>query len=138
MDLGIIALLAFASSAQVAVARTILIPEVTIAMVTSAHIDFLVDTNIFKLHDRPRNRRAMFTCCLVLGSFIGAIACLRMGAAFTLYISALGHLIVSIAFLFNREAVALVEESIDLEYWSPSPELFLPTNMPLSKLSLSD
>ena len=107
-------------------------------MVTSAYIDFLVDPNIFKLHDRPRNRRAMFICCLVPGSFIGAIACLRMGAAFTLYISALGHLIVSIAFLFNREAVALVEESIDLGYWSTSPELSLPKIIPLSKLRLSD
>lgn len=47
LNLGVIALLAFASGAQVAVARTVEIPEVTTAMVTSAYIDFLVDRNIF-------------------------------------------------------------------------------------------
>lgn len=103
-DLGIIALLAFASGAQVAVARTVEIPEVTTAMVTSAYIDFLVDKKIFKLHNRARNRRAIFVACLILGSFIGALAYLYVSPYFALYISALSHLMVSFAFLFNNGA----------------------------------
>ncbi|CAD6591222.1 MAG: hypothetical protein ASARMPREDX12_005069 [Alectoria sarmentosa] len=104
LDLGIIALLAFASGAQVAVARTVEVPEVTTAMVTSAYIDFLVDENIFKLQNRGRNRRAIFVACLILGSFIGAITYLYVSPHFALYVSALGHLIVSLAFLFNHRA----------------------------------
>lgn len=109
LNLGIIALLAFASGAQVAVARTVEIPEVSTAMVTSAYIDFLVDRNIFRLQNRARNRRAIFVACLILGSFIGAIAYLYVSPFFALYISALGHLIVSFAFLFNHGAPSAVD-----------------------------
>ncbi|MCJ1390066.1 hypothetical protein MMC18_002924 [Xylographa bjoerkii] len=101
-DLVIIGLLAFASGGQVAVARTIHIPEVTTAMVTSAYIDFLVDPMILRLNNRPRNRRLVFVCCLILGSFVGAIAYIYVNPAFALYISALGKLLVCVALLFNR------------------------------------
>jgi hypothetical protein len=41
------ALLAFASGGQVAMARTVNVPEITTAMVTSAYIDLLVDHELF-------------------------------------------------------------------------------------------
>ncbi|MCJ1236878.1 hypothetical protein MMC14_004860 [Varicellaria rhodocarpa] len=100
-DLAIITLLAFASGAQVAFARTVHIPEITTAMVTSAYIDFVVDPDIFKVRNRPRNRRFLFIVCLVLGSFIGAVAYKFESPAFALYLSALGKSIVCIALWFN-------------------------------------
>ena len=102
IDDGIITLLAFASGCQVAMARTVHVPEVTTAMVTSAYIDFMVDPKIFQLHNRPRDRRFVFVCSLLLGSFVGALGYLYVNPAFALYISALGKLLVSVGFLFNR------------------------------------
>ncbi|MCJ1431984.1 hypothetical protein MMC27_001340 [Xylographa pallens] len=117
-DLVIIGLLACASGGQVAMARTVHIPEVTTAMVTSAYIDFLVDPKILMLNNRPRNRRLVFVCCLILGSFVGAIAYISVNPAFALYISALGKLLVSLALLFNRgEKFPLVDcGTADLPY----------------------
>ena len=99
--LAIITLLAFASGAQVAFARTVRIPEITTAMVTSAYIDFVVDPDIFKVRNRPRNRRFLFIVCLVLGSFVGAVAYKFECPAFALYLSALGKSIVCVALCFN-------------------------------------
>ena len=103
-DLGIIALLAFASGAQVALARSVHIPEITTAMVTSAYIDLLIDPRITKKHNRSRNRRFFFVFCLVLGSFIGAIAYRYVSPALALYLSAIGKAVVCIAMLFNPAA----------------------------------
>ena len=107
-DLGISAILASASGAQVAVARTLEIPEVTTAMVTSAYMDFLVDKQIFKLHNRARNRRAIFVVYLILGSFIEALAYLYVSLYFALYVSALGRLTISFTFLFNYNAFSAI------------------------------
>lgn len=103
INLGIITLLAFASGAQVASARTVQVPEITTAMVTSAYIDSIVDPHILKKHNRSRNRRLFFVGSLVLGSFIGAIAYKFVSPAFALYLSAAGKALVSIALLFNPE-----------------------------------
>lgn len=103
-DLGIIALLAFASGAQVALARSVHIPEITTAMVTSAYIDLLIDPRITKKHNRSRNRRFFFVFCLVLGSFIGAIAYRYASPAVALYLSGIGKALVCIAVLFNPVA----------------------------------
>ncbi len=54
---SVISLLAFASGGQVAMTRTINVPEITTAMVTSAYIDLLVDPRLFRYGNRPRNRR---------------------------------------------------------------------------------
>ncbi|MCJ1315233.1 hypothetical protein MMC15_000549 [Xylographa vitiligo] len=109
-DLVIIGLLAFASGGQVAMARTVHVPEVTTAMVTSAYIDFLVDPKMLILNNRPRSRRIVFVCCLILGSFIGAIAYIYVNLSFALYISALGKLLVCIALLFNRGENSLAND----------------------------
>ena len=101
VDLGIIAVLAFASGAQVASARTVHVPEVTTAMVTSAYIDFLVDPEILKKHNRSRNRRLFFVACLLFGSFIGAISYRYVSAALALFLSAASKAIVCVALIFN-------------------------------------
>lgn len=102
--LGIIALLAFASGAQVALARSVHMPEITTAMVTSAYIDLLIDPKMLKKTNRPRNRRLCFVLSLVLGSFIGAIAYRYVPPAFALYLSGIGKALVCIAVLFNPAA----------------------------------
>lgn len=101
---SVISLLAFVSGGQVAMARTINVPEITTAMVTSAYIDILVDPKLFRLQNRPRSRRFFFVCSLLLGSFIGASAYRYVGPAFALVLAGVCKLIICIAFLFNRSA----------------------------------
>ncbi|TKA63072.1 hypothetical protein B0A49_08139 [Cryomyces minteri] len=75
--LGVIALLAFSSGDQVAMARSLKIMEITTAMATAAYIDLLIDPELFKARNRPRNRRVLFLISLVAGSFAGAFAYAR-------------------------------------------------------------
>lgn len=103
INMGIIALLAFATGAQVALARTVHIPEIPTAMVTSAYVDFIVDPGIFKMHNRSRNRRLLFVGSLLLGSFIGATTYKFVSPAVALYLSAASKALVCIALLFNPE-----------------------------------
>lgn len=44
-------------------AHTVDVPEITTVMVTSAYIDMLVDLELFKLQNRPRDRRYFFAIC---------------------------------------------------------------------------
>jgi uncharacterized membrane protein YoaK (UPF0700 family) len=102
---SVISLLAFASGGQVAMARTVDVPEITTAMVTSAYIDLLVDPELFQFHNRARNKRFLFVCFLLLGGFIGASAYRYVGPAFALLLSALCKAAICVAFLFNRPAL---------------------------------
>lgn len=99
---GVISLLAFASGGQVAMARTINVPEITTAMVTSAYIDLFVDPAIFQFKNRPRNRRVFFVFSLLTGSFIGAVAYRFVAPSFSLLLSALCKTVICFALLFNR------------------------------------
>ena len=108
-DLIIIGLLAFAYGGQVAMARTVHVPEVTTAMVTSAYTDVFIDPQILKVNNGPRDRRLVFVCCLILGSFVGAISYVYVNPAFALYISALAKLLVCGALLFNRGEKSLAD-----------------------------
>lgn len=83
-------------------ARTVGVPEITTAMVTSAYIDLLVDPDLFHVHNRPRSRRFFFVCSLILGSFIGATAYKLVGPAFALLLVAACKTTICVAFLFNR------------------------------------
>jgi uncharacterized membrane protein YoaK (UPF0700 family) len=103
VSLGIVALLAFASGGQVAFARTIDVPEITTAMVTSAYIDVAVGVHPMKLNDRPRNRRILFILNLLVGSFIGAAAYRFAGPSLAFLLAAVVKMGVSIAFFFNKE-----------------------------------
>ena len=99
---AVICLLAFASGGQVAMARTVDVPEVTTAMVTSAYIDFVTDPLLLARHNRPRNRRGVFVMVLLLGSFIGAAAYREVSPAFALLLAGLVKLAVCVSLLFNR------------------------------------
>lgn len=116
---SVIALLAFASRGQIAMARTVDVPEVTAAMVTSAYIDLRVDPELFQLNNRPRNWRFLFVCFLLLGSFIGASAYRYVGSAFALLLSALCKAAICIAFLFNRPVVEKRHPSKAAEWGYP-------------------
>ncbi len=98
----IIALLAFASGAQVAMVRSLKIMEITTAMATAAYVDVFIDPRLLRRHNRARDRRLLFLLCLVAGSFAGAGAYKTMSSAFALLLSAVGKLIVTFTLLFNR------------------------------------
>lgn len=99
--MGVIALLAFSSGAQVAMARSTKVPEITTAMATAAWVDLLVDPRLLAGRNRGRNRRAGFLLSLFAGSFAGAFVYQRVGSAFALVISAVGKGVVLVAFCFN-------------------------------------
>jgi len=98
----IIALLAFASGAQVAMVRSLKITEITTAMATAAYVDVFIDPKVLRLHNRARDRRVLFLLCLVAGSFAGAGAYKTMSSAFALLISAVGKLIVTCTLFLNK------------------------------------
>jgi hypothetical protein len=101
--LGVIALLAFSSGGEVAVARGVQMAEITTAMATAAYVNIAADRRLFVWPNRLRNRRALFLLSLLLGSLVGAITYSRLGSPFALLISAIGKLVVTMAFCFNKE-----------------------------------
>jgi uncharacterized membrane protein YoaK (UPF0700 family) len=102
-SLIVLSLLAFASGAQIAVARTVNVPEITTAMVTSAYVDLVVDPRIFATANRSRNRRFFFICCLLFGSFVGAIGYRYVGPSLSLLLSAICKLVITMAFFANSD-----------------------------------
>lgn len=115
---AVVSLLAFASGGQVAMARTINMPEVPTAMVTSAYIDFLTDPEILGRHNRSRNRRFIFVLSLLIGSFIGAIAYAYVAPSLSLLLASTCKTFVSISFVFNhpvptRQIDEDVEETVE-------------------------
>ncbi len=117
---SVISLLAFASGGQVAMARTINVPEITTAMVTSAYIDLFVDPRIFQRHNRPRNRRFFFVCSLLAGSFIGASGYRYVGAAFSLLLSAICKATICITLLFNHPAIKEEDNAETIQQSNPT------------------
>lgn len=109
---AVIGLLSLASGGQVAMARTVNVPEVTTAMVTSAYVDFVVDPLLLVRENRPRNRRGIFVLALILGSFIGAVAYREVGPAFALLLAGLVKGVVCILLFFNREQSAQEDKEI--------------------------
>lgn len=99
---AVIAFLAFASGGQVAMARTVDLPQIPTAMVTSAYVDMLTDPDILSLHNRPRNRRLSFVLCLLVGSFIGACTYAYADPTLALFLAAILKTAVTISFLYNR------------------------------------
>ena len=100
----VIALLAFSSVAQVSMVRSLKITDITTANATSAYVDTFIDTNLYKLHNRPRNRRLLFLLSLYVGSFAGAFTHKRFRSPLTLLISALSKILVTIALFFNKKS----------------------------------
>jgi uncharacterized membrane protein YoaK (UPF0700 family) len=103
--LAVIALLAFSSGGQVAMAKSLGLSEITTAMATAAYVDILIDRRMLAWANRPRNRRALFLLCLLAGSFAGAFIYKRFDSAAALLASAIGKSIVTVAFCFNKETI---------------------------------
>ncbi|KAJ4249096.1 hypothetical protein NW762_012430 [Fusarium torreyae] len=109
LAMATLALLAFASGAQVASMRPFRIQEITTAMATAAWVDFVIDPNLLGLKNRPRDRRAAFLVALVAGSFAGAFMRSGIGSSNALIVSAAGKMLVTTTFLLNREETPVGE-----------------------------
>lgn len=99
--LVIVPLLAFSAGGQVCMARSLQMTEITTANATSTYVDTLIDSELFRLSNRKRNRRILFLISLTSGSFAGGFAYQSFGSAMTLLCSAIGKLVVSLAFFIN-------------------------------------
>lgn len=99
--LGIISLLAFSSGSQVVLSRVLQIPEITTAMATAAWVDLMIDPEIWKIRNRPRNRRSFFLLSLFSGSLVGAAVYYKVGSPTALILSASVKLIVTAMLFFN-------------------------------------
>lgn len=97
----VLSLLAFSSSAQVAMARSLKMTEITTAMATAAYVDLLIDPELYSWKNRSRNRRMAFLLTLAAGSFVGAFCTRGVHSAFALLISAVLKTIASLGFFFN-------------------------------------
>lgn len=111
VNMGVIALLAFSSGAQVAMVRALQMTEITTAMATAAYVDLFLDVNMFAWDNRPRNRRVLFLLSLFAGSFAGAFAYARVNSAFALLISAVGKVLVTFAIFMNKK----IDEKHDVD-----------------------
>jgi len=64
----IIVRLAFSSSGQVAIVRSLQITDIPTANATSAYVDTFIDVDLYKLHNRSRTRRFLFLVSLCASS----------------------------------------------------------------------
>ncbi|RMY11688.1 hypothetical protein D0868_02993 [Hortaea werneckii] len=103
VTIGVIALLAYASGAQVVLSRAYSCNEISTAMATAAWVDLLVDPHLFSSNNRPRTRRFLFVVSLFLGAVSGAFMYVRMSSAFAILISGVGKAIVTVMLLFNKQ-----------------------------------
>ncbi|EEA22442.1 hypothetical protein TMatcc_001290 [Talaromyces marneffei ATCC 18224] len=99
--LGIISLLAFSSGSQVVLSRVLQIPEITTAMATAAWVDLMIDPKVWKIRNRPRNRRSFFLLSLFAGSLVGAAVYYKAGSPIALILSASVKAIVTVMLFFN-------------------------------------
>ena len=111
-SMGSLALLAFASGAQVASMRPFRIQEITTAMATAAWVDLVIDPRLLRLGNRSRNRRAGFLIALVLGSFAGAFMRTGIGSSNALFVAGAGKALVTLLLFLNREQTPTDHSSI--------------------------
>jgi uncharacterized membrane protein YoaK (UPF0700 family) len=97
----VLSLLAFSSSAQVAMARSLKMTEITTAMATAAYVDLLIDPKLYSWKNRSRNRRVVFLFTLAAGSFAGAFCTRKVHSAFSLLVSAVLKTIASLGFFLS-------------------------------------
>lgn len=110
--MGILALLSFAESGQIANALNVSKPELNTTMITGALIQLCTDAEFLKVRNAKRDRRLAFVVSMLVGCFIGA-SILRFStpsAALVVVASTKGLLFFS--FLFNH---GLVERTFRLE-----------------------
>lgn len=97
----VVALLAFSAGSQVCMARSLLITEIATANATSTYVDVLIDQDLFRAQNRRRNRRLFFLAIFSLGTFAGGFAYQKYGASRTIFISAVGKSLVTLALFMN-------------------------------------
>ena len=100
---AVLSLLAFSSSAQVAMARSLKMTEITTAMATAAYVDLFIDPDLYSRHNRCRNRRFAFLSMLAAGSFAGAYMNRGVNSAFSLMISAVLKTVSMLGLFWNKE-----------------------------------
>lgn len=96
-----IGLLATAAGSQVVQSRSLRMTEITTAMATAAWVDLMIDPDLFRVKNRPRNRRVAFLGTLVLGTLAGAFIFKRLGSPPALLVSGAGKLLVTVMYMFN-------------------------------------
>lgn len=102
--LGIICLLGLSYGAQGTTARGLDVPQIPTVVITSAMIDLFGDKNLFKVHNRPRNRRAAFIFVISFGAFIGGWIDHKVNGALVIGIAAVIKFISAGLVLFYDKA----------------------------------
>lgn len=110
-NLGVIALLAMASGAQVALSRSLHVNEIPTGMATAAWIDTMVDPYMLSLHNRKRNRRVTFILALFVGGLIGVSAMKGWSSALAIVVSGILKAIVTASLLFNSASRKVNEKN---------------------------
>lgn len=111
--LGIITLLGFSYGAQGTTARGLDVPQIPTVVITSAMIDLFGDKSIFKLHNRPRNRRAVFILAIFFGAFIGGWIDHKVNGALVIGIAAAIKLL-SAALVLSYESAESAKQSTEM------------------------
>ena len=111
--LGVLALLSFAMSGQIATALNVNMPELNTTMITGAVITLMSDKDLFKLKNNKRTRRVLFFASIEVGSFVGAALLNYRSPTATLLFCACVKFGIVATFLFNRGIVHKVRELED-------------------------
>jgi uncharacterized membrane protein YoaK (UPF0700 family) len=115
--MGIIALLAFSSGAQVGMVRGLEVTEITTAMATAAYVDVVVDKRMLGQFtgNEARNRRVGFLVALILGSFVGAAVEKWAARGMALVVSGAVKAIVTVLILLVKEQTEREVSVVDIE-----------------------
>lgn len=111
--LGVLALLSFAMSGQIATALNVNMPELNTTMITGALIALASDPNLFKWKNSKRTRRMAFFASIEAGSFIGAAVLNYRSPTATILVCACLKFAIVITFFFNRGIVKQMRELED-------------------------
>ncbi|KAK9327129.1 hypothetical protein V1520DRAFT_349653 [Lipomyces starkeyi] len=98
--LGLLVPLAMSYGAQAATSRGLGITEIPTVNITGAMIDLFLDKSVFKLANRPRNRRAAFILALFAGASIGGLTARKVNCQVALAVAAAVKLVAAIEILF--------------------------------------
>lgn len=97
-----IVLLSAGSGMQVASAKTLSVPEVPTAMLTSPYADLLTDRSLFKRgRSGPRDKRLTYIFCFCAGTAIGGAMYRYSGTAAPIFLAGGVKLCVTVSYLFN-------------------------------------
>lgn len=99
--LATLALLSFASGAQVTLSRAFVCTEISTAMATAAWVDLMLDSKLWQWDNHARDRRLMFLTTLFVGAVVGGTMYASCGSAFALALSAIIKGIVTFSLLLN-------------------------------------